>query len=96
MKAESALEALNSAAQSGQSKSAAANIMPGMVAPSANAADTAKDVERKVTSERLTVAAGVAYLGSGNYEKAARAFTGVGRETLLGSIPHVGLSIHAG
>lgn len=88
VKAEAALESMISAS-SGHSKTAPSSNMPGMIAPAANAADTAKDKERIVMMERLTVAGGIAHLGMGSYDQAARAFTSVGRETLLGTIPHV-------
>lgn len=86
-KAESALEVLTSSAA--PVKQAASSNMPGMVAPAANAYESAKDKERVVTAERLTVAGGIAFLGSGEYSKAAKAFTSVGRETFMGPIPHV-------
>lgn len=89
VKAEAALESLSSS-NGGQAKARAqAQALPGMVQPGANAADTAKDKERAITAERLAVAGGIAHLGSGNYDKAAYAFTGIGRETLDGNIPHV-------
>ena len=90
VKAESALEALSTVfALNGKSKPAATN-MPGMVAPGANPADAAKEKERASVAERLRAATGVASLGSGTYNRAAKEFTSLGRETLGGPQNHVG------
>lgn len=91
VKAESALEALN-APQAGKAKPAPSH-MPGMVAPAVEAGEAAKEKERLAMQERLTVAAGVANLGLGNYERAARAFTGVEKETLSSATGHVSLRL---
>lgn len=87
VKAESALEAL-SAPQGGKAKAPAVNL-PGMVAPAADPAEVAKEKERQSIQERLTVAQGVAALGAGGFERAARAFTGIGKEALESKEGHV-------
>lgn len=89
VKAESALEALSTVfALNGKNKSTATN-MPGMVAPSTNPVDAAKEKERASVAERLRAATGVASLGSGTYSRAAKEFTSLGRETLGGPQNHV-------
>lgn len=91
VKAESAVEAAQASAASGKSKTAPVNL-PGMVAPAQDPIEAAKERERKVTHERLTIAGGVAHLGSGAYDKAAYAFTDVGAEALVSGSGHVRLS----
>ena len=91
VKAESALDAINTPAQAGKSKPAPTNL-PGMLAPGMDPVEAAKEKERISTQERLTIANGVAYLGTGNYDRAARAFTGVGKETLSSQVGHVSFS----
>ncbi|GJN87088.1 hypothetical protein Rhopal_000033-T1 [Rhodotorula paludigena] len=87
VKAESAVEAAQASAASGKSKTAPVNL-PGMVAPAQDPIEAAKERERKVTHERLTIAGGVAHLGSGAYDKAAYAFTDVGAEALVSGPGH--------
>lgn len=61
-----------------------------MVAPALDSAEAAKEKDRIMVQERLVVAGAVANLGLGFYEKAARGFTSVGRETLNSStVVHV-------
>ncbi|ORY82347.1 26S proteasome subunit RPN7-domain-containing protein [Leucosporidium creatinivorum] len=81
VKAESALEALNAPAAGAKAKQPVV-ALPGMVAPAADPVEVAKEKERQSTHERLTVAQGVASLGTGSFERAARAFTGIGKEAL--------------
>ncbi|BGP38266.1 hypothetical protein JCM10450v2_002208 [Rhodotorula kratochvilovae] len=88
VKAESALEGAQAAANStGKGKAAPVNL-PGMVAPAQDPLEAAKERERKSVHERLTVAGGVAHLGSGAYDKAAYAFTDVGAEALASGPGH--------
>ncbi|GAA5982391.1 hypothetical protein JCM11641_006968 [Rhodosporidiobolus odoratus] len=88
VKAESALDAAQTSAQnSGKNKTAPVNL-PGMVAPAQDPVEAAKERERKVVLERLTVAGAVAHLGSGAYEKAALSFTDVGSEALVSGPAH--------
>lgn len=86
-KAETALEGLNPALSS--KPKVAAVVMPGMVAPAVDPVEAAKEKERAAIGERLMVANGVAHLGSGSYERAAQAFTSIGREALSSSVGHV-------
>lgn len=88
VKAETALEAIATSTQNGKAKVAPTN-MPGMIAPGMDPVEAAKEKERLTTQERLTVANGVALLGSGDFARAARAFTGVGKETLSSQTTHV-------
>ncbi|GAA6044144.1 hypothetical protein JCM8097_002795 [Rhodosporidiobolus ruineniae] len=87
VKAESAVEAAQASASNGKSKAAPVNL-PGMVAPAQDPQEAAKERERKIVLERLTVAGGVAHLGAGAYDKAALAFTEVGSEALVSGPPH--------
>ncbi|KAK4702667.1 COP9 signalosome complex subunit 1, partial [Phenoliferia sp. Uapishka_3] len=87
VKAESALDAINSPSQSGKTKPAPTNL-PGMLAPGMDPVEAAKEKEKLSIQERLTIANGVAFLGMNNYDRAARAFTGVGKETLSSQIGH--------
>lgn len=80
-KAESALEALHAPPQGGKPKAPMVNL-PGMLAPDRDPLEVAKDKEKSAMIERLTVAGGVASLGLGAYDKAARALTGIGKEAL--------------
>ncbi|BGP30417.1 hypothetical protein JCM10296v2_002171 [Rhodotorula toruloides] len=82
VKAESAVEAAQASAASGKNKAAPVNL-PGMVAPGLDPAEAARERDRKIVQERLTVAGAVAYMGMGSYEKAAYAFTDVGAEALI-------------
>ena len=86
-KAESALEA--SAANNNLAKKTAPVNLPGMVAPAQDPSEAAKERERKIVQERLLVAAGVAHLGLGAYDRAAYAFTDVGTEALNSNVSHV-------
>ena len=88
VKAESALEAINTPNQAGKTKAAPTNL-PGMLAPGMDPVEAAKEKDKRSTRSRLTVANGVAYVGMGNYERAARAITGVGKETLGSQNGHV-------
>ncbi|GAA5913578.1 hypothetical protein JCM6882_001691 [Rhodosporidiobolus microsporus] len=89
VKAESAVEAAAaSASNAGKSKAAAAVNLPGMVAPAQDPVEAQKERERRIVLERLAVAGGVAHLGSGQFEKAARAFTEVGSEALVSGPAH--------
>lgn len=88
VKAESAVEAAQASAASGKNKAAPVNL-PGMVAPGLDPAEAAKERDRKIVQERLTVAGAVAYMGMGSYEKAAYAFTDVGAEALIHGPGHV-------
>lgn len=88
VKAESALEALNAPAAGAKAKQPVV-ALPGMVAPAADPIEVAKEKERQSTHERLTVAQGVASLGTGSFERAARAFTGIGKEALESKEGHV-------
>lgn len=90
VKAESALEALNAPAAGAKAKQPVV-ALPGMVAPAADPLEVAKEKERQSTHERLTVAQGVASLGTGSFERAARAFTGIGKEALESKGGHVSL-----
>lgn len=94
VKAESAVEAAQASAASGKSKAAPVNL-PGMVAPGLDPAEAAKERDRKVVQERLTVAGAVAHMGMGSYEKAAYAFTDVGAEALVNGPGHVRLTFLA-
>ncbi|GAA5853569.1 hypothetical protein JCM5353_007785 [Sporobolomyces roseus] len=87
VKAESAVDAALSAANGSKPKAAAVNL-PGMVAPAQDPLEAAKERERKVVQERLIVAGGVAHLGSGNFEKAARNFTDLGTEAVNAGTSH--------
>jgi COP9 signalosome complex subunit 1 len=87
-KAESALEAY--AANNNTAKKSAPVNLPGMVAPAQDPVEAAKERERKIVQERLLVAAGVAHLGLGAYDRAAYAFTDVGTEALNSNVSHVG------
>lgn len=80
-KAESALEALHAPPQGGKPKAPVVNL-PGMLAPERDPHEIAKEKEKQAMHERLAVAGGVASLGYGAYDKAARAFTGIGKEAL--------------
>lgn len=91
VKAESAVEAALSSSSSASKNKAAPVNLPGMVAPAQDPIEAQKERERKVVLERLTVAGGVAFLGSGTYDKAAMAFTGVGSEALVNGPAHVRL-----
>ncbi|GAA5840650.1 hypothetical protein JCM11251_004176 [Rhodosporidiobolus azoricus] len=89
VKAESAVEAAAASANSaGKTKAAAAVNLPGMVAPAQDPIEAQKERDRKIVLERLTVAGGVAHLGSGQFDKAARAFTEVGSEALANGPAH--------
>lgn len=89
-KAESALEAAQaSAANNNMAKKSAPVNLPGMVAPAQDPFEAAKERERKIVQERLLVAAGVAHLGLGAYDRAAYAFTDVGTEALSSNVSHV-------
>ncbi|GAA5968772.1 hypothetical protein JCM8115_002084 [Rhodotorula mucilaginosa] len=85
-KAESALEAY--AANNNTAKKSAPVNLPGMVAPAQDPVEAAKERERKIVQERLLVAAGVAHLGLGAYDRAAYAFTDVGTEALNSNVSH--------
>ncbi|GAA5872623.1 hypothetical protein JCM8547_003712 [Rhodosporidiobolus lusitaniae] len=88
-KALSALDSTStSASAAAKSKAAGAVNLPGMVAPAQDPVEAAKEKERKIVLERLTVANGVAYLGQGMYEKAAGCFTDVGGEALVAGEAH--------
>ncbi|BGP14216.1 hypothetical protein JCM10213_005893 [Rhodosporidiobolus nylandii] len=87
VKAESSLESSSSSSSSNKPKQPAVNL-PGMVAPAQDPLEAAKERERKVVLERLTVAGAVANLGSGAYEKAAFGFTEVGSEALVSGPAH--------
>ncbi|KAI5474841.1 COP9 signalosome complex subunit 1 [Pseudohyphozyma bogoriensis] len=89
VKAESALESINAPPAAGKAKAKVpVTNLPGMVAPALDPAEVAKERERQTMQERLTVASGVAHLGASNYAAAARAFTGIGKETLSSSVNH--------
>lgn len=92
VKAESAVDAALSAANGNKPKAAAVNL-PGMVAPAQDPLEAAKERERKIVQERLIVAGGVAHLGSGNFEKAARNFTDLGTEAVNAGTSHVSLTL---
>ncbi|KPV76676.1 uncharacterized protein RHOBADRAFT_13174, partial [Rhodotorula graminis WP1] len=87
VKASASMEGAQAARDGGKPKAAPVNL-PGMVAPAQDPIEAAKERERKVVGERLTVAGGVAYLGSGAYDKAAHAFTDIGSEALLSGPGH--------
>jgi COP9 signalosome complex subunit 1 len=87
VKAESAIDAAQSA--NGNKPKAAAVLLPGMVAPAQDPIEAAKERERRIVQERLVVAGGVAHLGSGVFDKAARAFTDLGSEALNAGTSHV-------
>ncbi|GAA5952955.1 hypothetical protein JCM21900_001529 [Sporobolomyces salmonicolor] len=87
VKAESAVDAAQASTNGNKSRAAPVNL-PGMVAPAQDPIEAAKEKERKIVHERLTVAGGVAFLGSGAFDKAARAFTEIGSEALNASVGH--------
>ena len=88
VKASASMEGAQTARDGGKPKAAPVNL-PGMVAPAQDPIEAAKERERKIVGERLTVAGGVAHLGSGAYDKAAHAFTDIGSEALLSGPGHV-------
>ncbi|CEQ42214.1 SPOSA6832_03998, partial [Sporobolomyces salmonicolor] len=87
VKAESAVDAAQASTNGNKSRAAPVNL-PGMVAPAQDPIEAAKEKERKIVHERLTVAGGVAFLGSGAFDKAARAFTDIGSEALNAPVGH--------
>ena len=89
VKAESAIDAAQST--NGSKPKQAPVLLPGMVAPAQDPIEAAKERERKIVQERLLVAGGVAHLGSGNFEKAALAFTDLGSEAINNGTSHVRL-----
>ncbi|GAA5957044.1 hypothetical protein JCM3765_005388 [Sporobolomyces pararoseus] len=86
VKAESAIDAAQST--NGSKPKQAPVLLPGMVAPAQDPIEAAKERERKIVQERLIVAGGVAHLGSGNFEKAAFAFTDLGSEAINNGTSH--------
>ncbi|GAA6022905.1 hypothetical protein JCM10207_006858 [Rhodosporidiobolus poonsookiae] len=100
VKAESALESASSSAQGGVLKKPSAPVnLPGMVAPAQDPAEAARERDKRIVLERLTVAGGVAHLGAGQFEKAAWAFTEVGSEAIVSGpghfIPTADLALYA-
>ncbi|GAA5879508.1 hypothetical protein JCM16303_003229 [Sporobolomyces ruberrimus] len=86
VKGESAIDAAQSA--TGNKPKPAQVLLPGMVAPAQDPLEAAKERDRKIVQERLNVAGGVAHLGAGVFDKAARAFTDLGSEAINAGTSH--------
>ncbi|GAA5912513.1 COP9 signalosome complex subunit 1 [Sporobolomyces salmoneus] len=88
VKAESAIDAAAQSSSTGSKPKQTPVLLPGMVAPAQDPIEAAKERERKIIQERLTVAGGVAHLGAGSFEKAAFAFTDLGSEAINSGTSH--------